>query len=87
MSNYLDLAKRTIRETPAMIPTADLTDQKHRRLEEASMRGLIVKRSKELGWISLHDPLTGEWHDFPSADCFPSIVADASRPRRQGLSS
>src|SRR3712207_1275590 len=47
-----------------------------RRLEEADRRGFAARRSKEPGWISLHDPLTGEWHDFPTKDCLPSIVTE-----------
>jgi TubC N-terminal docking domain len=47
-------------------------------LEEASRRGFVAKQSREPGWISLHDPITGEWHDFPARDCLPSIVAEAT---------
>lgn len=53
-----------------------------RKLEEANRRGFAAKRSREPGWISLHDPTTGEWHDFPSRDCLPSIVAEANARRK-----
>jgi hypothetical protein len=39
---------------------------------------------REPGWVSLHDPTTGEWHDFPARDCFPSIVEEANGKRRKG---
>jgi hypothetical protein len=55
-----------------------------RKLEEADQRGFVARRGREPGWISLHDPLTGEWHDFPAADCFPSIVAEVNRRRKKG---
>jgi len=55
-----------------------------RKLEEAGRRGFVARRSREPGWISLHDPTTGEWHDFPSRDCFPSIVAEAGARRKGG---
>lgn len=55
-----------------------------RKLEQADRRGLVIRRSREPGYISLHDPLTGEWHDFPAKDCFPSIVAEANT-RKKGL--
>jgi hypothetical protein len=84
MSGYLELAKKIVEETPHEAPEPVLAQGKERRLEEASRRGLIVKRSKEPGWISLHDPTTGEWHDFPARDCFPSIVAEARAHRKGG---
>ena len=55
-----------------------------RKLEEAERRGLVATWSREPGWISLHDPLTGEWHDWPAADCFPSIVTEANSCRKMG---
>jgi TubC N-terminal docking domain len=55
-----------------------------RKLEDADRRGFVARRSKYPGWISLHDPLIGEWHDFPTADCFPSIVAEANKRRTEG---
>jgi hypothetical protein len=39
---------------------------------------------REPSWISLHDPTTGEWHDFPTRDCLPSIVEEANGKRRTG---
>jgi TubC N-terminal docking domain len=52
--------------------------------EEADRRGFVARWSREPGWISLHDPLTGEWHDWPATDCFPSIVAEANRRHKNG---
>jgi hypothetical protein len=34
--------------------------------------------------IIAYDPTTGEWHDFPARDCFPSIVAEACAHRKGG---
>ena|SRR5688500_1254646 len=61
-----------------------LLEWERRKLEEADRRGFVARWSREPGWISLHDPLTGEWHDWPAADCFPSIVAEANRRRKKG---
>ena len=55
-----------------------------RKLEAADRRGLVIRRSREPGYISLHDPTSGEWHDFPEKDCFPSIVAEANKRRKRG---
>jgi hypothetical protein len=39
-----------------------------RKLEQASQLGLIVRWSYEFGYVSIHDPTTGEWHDLPMKD-------------------
>lgn len=36
------------------------------------------RRSKYPGYTSLYDPIQDEWHDFPTQDCLPSIVAEAN---------
>ena len=61
-----------------------LLKRERRKLEEADRRGFVARWSRKPGWISFHDPLTGEWHDWPAADCFPSIVAEANRRRKKG---
>ena len=53
-------------------------------LKEANRRGFVARWSREPGWISLHDPTTGKWHDFPARDCFPSIIAEAGARRKGG---
>ena len=37
-------------------------------LERASELGLAAKWSIEFGYISMHDPLSGEWHDLPTKE-------------------
>jgi hypothetical protein len=46
-------------------------------------RQFDARLSRYQGFISLHDPLEGEWHDFPAKDCYPSIVDLANRKRRK----
>ncbi len=41
-----------------------------------------VRRSKYPGYTSLYDPVDGRWHDFPTRDCLPSIVAEANAKRK-----
>jgi predicted metal-dependent hydrolase len=48
-----------------------------RRLEEAERRGLVIKYAREPGWITLHDPTTGEWHEVRESECLPSVVETA----------
>jgi predicted metal-dependent hydrolase len=61
-------------------------ERERRRLEEADRRGLVIKWSREPGYISLHDPTTGEWHEVQQSECSPSVVesARARRRRRRG---
>lgn len=62
---------------------------RERKLQAASERGFTATYSKEPGYVALHDPLTGEWHDFPVASCLYSVVEDAksrSRRRKEGRS-
>jgi hypothetical protein len=36
--------------------------------DEASKLGLVATWSIEFGYISIHDPITGEWHDILTAE-------------------
>jgi TubC N-terminal docking domain len=38
------------------------------KLHRASKLGLVAKWSREFGYISVHDPTTGEWHDLQAKD-------------------
>lgn len=60
-----------------------LLERERRRLEEADRRGLVIRWSKESGWISLHDPTTGEWHEVAASGCPPWILEDARAHRRR----
>jgi TubC N-terminal docking domain len=66
---------------PSLLKVLEWERCKH---EEGDRRGFVARWSREPGWISLHDPTTGEWHDFPARDCFPSIVAEAGARRKGG---
>ncbi len=61
-------------------------ERERKRLEEANRRGLVIKWSREPGYISLHDPTTGEWHEVLSSECPSWILEDAKAHRRRGRS-
>src|SRR5215212_1320829 len=42
-----------------------------KRREQASVLGLVARWSRERGYISIHDPTTGEWHDVPTKEAPP----------------
>jgi hypothetical protein len=73
-----DLRAALVDNKPRLIR---LLTGERRKLEAADKRGLIIKRSREPGYITLHDPLTGEWHDVKESECLPSVVADAKRKK------
>lgn len=58
-------------------------EHERRRLEEASRRGLVIKWAREPGYISLHDPTTGEWHELKASECLASVVESAKSHRRR----
>ncbi len=63
----------------------ELLEKERTKLEEANRHGLVIRYSKVPGYIALHDPATGEWHDFPESSCLPGVVESAraaSRKRR-----
>ncbi|MEW6637380.1 MAG: hypothetical protein AB1425_11290 [Actinomycetota bacterium] len=60
-------------------------EREHRRLQDADRRGLVIKWSREPGYVSIHDPTTGEWHELATSDCPPLVLEDArARRRRKG---
>jgi hypothetical protein len=47
-------------------------------------RRFDARLSRYPGYTSLYDPIEGKWHDFPTKDCYPSIVEVANAKRRKG---
>jgi hypothetical protein len=52
-----------------------------RELDQASELGLVARWSREFGYISIHDPTTGEWHDVSSKDA-PGWVKREAHKRK-----
>ena len=52
------------------------------RAPEENGRCFEARRSRHPGYTSLYDPVYGEWHDFPTKDCLPSIVAETNRRKK-----
>ncbi|CAN5757187.1 hypothetical protein BH18ACT11_BH18ACT11_28640 [soil metagenome] len=53
------------------------------RLEGADRRGLVIRWAREPGYVTLHDPTAGEWHEVKASECLPSIVESAKANRRR----
>jgi hypothetical protein len=61
-----------------------LLERERLRLEEADRRGLVIKWATQPGYISIHDPTTGEWHEVAASGCPPWVLDDAKARRRFG---
>jgi len=83
LSGYLELAKKAIEEASAEPFEEQRAERRRRRLEEADRRGLLVRWSEYPSWLTLHDPLTGEWHELSASDCFPSLVEEGTGRRKK----
>ena len=59
-----------------------LLERERRKLEEAEIRGLVIRFSREPGYLSVHDPTTGDWHELPASGCPPWMLEDAKARRR-----
>lgn len=60
-----------------------LIESERVRLEAAARRGLLIRWARESGYIAVHDPLTGEWHEVPSSGCPEWVIQDAKAYRRR----
>jgi hypothetical protein len=57
----------------------DLPEFVRRRYEKAAALGLVAKWSVEFGYVSTHDPTTGEWHDLLTKEAPDWAVREARR--------
>ena len=56
---------------------------RHERPEDDGRR-FDARPSRHPGYTSLYDPVEGRWHDFPTRDCYPSVVALAGGQEQGG---
>jgi hypothetical protein len=66
-------------EPPAPEEPAALSAFAKRKLEQASEMGLVAMWSRHHGYVSVHDPTTGEWHDLRTGDAPDWAVPEARR--------
>jgi hypothetical protein len=51
-------------------------------LIRADKLGLVARWSREFGYISIHDPTTGDWHDLAMKDA-PAWAKKEARKRKE----
>lgn len=62
-----------------------LLERERLRLAEADQRGLFIRWAREPGYVSIHDPATGEWHELAASGCPPWVLDEArAHQRRRG---
>ncbi len=60
----------------------NLTAKTAKTLTEAEQLGLVATWSVEFGFVSLHDPTTGEWYDLPTKEA-PDWAVGEARKRKE----
>jgi len=65
----------------SIVPEFVKADEERRR-REAEELGLVARWSYEFGYISIHDPTTGEWYDVPTSDA-PAWAKNECFKRRE----
>jgi hypothetical protein len=60
-----------------------LLHRERKKLEDAARRGLVVRWAREPGYVSLHDPTTGDWHEVLASGCPPWVVDAAKAHSRR----
>ena len=43
----------------------------------------MIRWAREPGYVALHDPTTGEWHEVAVSGCPPWVLEDAKAYRRR----
>jgi predicted metal-dependent hydrolase len=81
-----DVATEELHETVSRHKHAliRLLERERKKLEEAERLGLLIKWGKEPGYIAIHDPTTGEWHEVLASECPPWVIEDAKAHSRRG---
>jgi hypothetical protein len=57
------------------------------RAELTDGRRFDARLSRHSGYTSLYDPVRGEWHDFPTRDCYPSVIELAHRRKKRSAAT
>jgi hypothetical protein len=81
-----DVATEELHETVSRHKHAliRLLECERQRLEQAERIGLVIKWSKEPGYVAIHDPTTGDWHEVLASECPPWVIEDAKAHSRWG---
>lgn len=60
-------------------PDEDVPAFVRKELERASELGLVAHWSRHFGYVTIHDPTAGEWHDLKMKDAQPWAKREAAK--------
>ena len=72
-----------ILDTNEKLETPEPPAAKTAKTTEAEHLGLIAVWSAQFGYVSMHDPTTGEWHDLQTKDAPKWAVGETRRRKEQ----
>jgi hypothetical protein len=79
----ITLLAPVVPEDPSITEDAnELTRFVQRKLDKAQRLGLVARWSQTFGYVSLHDPTTGEWHDLQTKEA-PDWAVREARKRKE----
>jgi hypothetical protein len=61
-----------------------LLEREQLKLQKADRSGLLIRWSEHPGWIKIHDPLTGDWHEVKASECLPGVLETANKYQKKG---
>ena len=79
-----DVATEELHETVSRHKHAliRLLERERQRLEEAERIGLLIRWSKAPGYVAIHDPTTGDWHEILPSECPTWVIEEATAHSR-----
>jgi predicted metal-dependent hydrolase len=79
-----DVATEELHETVSRHKHAliRLLERERQRLEAAERIGLLIKWGKAPGYVAIHDPTTGDWHEVLASECAPWVIEEAKAHSR-----
>jgi hypothetical protein len=81
-NNYKPPSPAPVAGGDTNLRTTKLTNLTEIPTGEGNGLGLVARWSREFGFVSVHDPTTGEWHDLPTKEA-PDWAVRESRKRKE----
>jgi hypothetical protein len=79
-----DVATEELHETVSRHKHAfiRLLERERQRLKEAERLGLLIKWGRAPGYVAIHDPTTGDWHEVLASESPPWVIEEAKAHSR-----
>jgi hypothetical protein len=79
-----DVATEELHETVSRHKHAfiRLLERERKKLEEGERIGLLIKWGRAPGYVAIHDPTTGDWHEVLASESPPWVIEEAKAHSR-----